>query len=140
LPSSKYASPADTRLRESHPHEPPSAEFEPVILPGESLSIFKDRVPSASAAPPAGHSSFGAGTSTAQTAPRKFTDEELSAGLPGSLFATPSAAIPEEHETPFAEVKAEPFTGIPKYAATSPAAETEIARDVEKPLNRGLRS
>jgi Rne/Rng family ribonuclease len=138
LPSSKYASPADSRPRESQPHEPSSADFEPVILPGESLSIFKDRVPSASAAPPAGHSSehssFGAGTSAALPATRTFTDEELSAGLPGSLFAAPSVAIPEEREAPAAEAKIEPFASTSLYAASSPAAETEIARDFENPL------
>ena len=52
LPPSKYASPTDSKPRESRPYEPPAAtEFEPIILPGESLSIFKDRVPSAFGAP-----------------------------------------------------------------------------------------
>jgi ribonuclease G len=56
LPPSKYASPSDARPpRESQPYEPAAADFEPVILPGESLSKFKDRVPSAPAAPPAEH-------------------------------------------------------------------------------------
>ena len=100
LPPSKYASPVDARPRESQPYEAPAADFEPVILPGESLSKFKDRVPSASAAPVSGHSSFGAGTSAAPPAARTFTDEELSAGLPGSLYASRSAAIPEEHVAP----------------------------------------
>ncbi len=133
LPPSKYASPADSRPRESQPYEPPTADFEPIILPGESLSKFKDRVPSASAAPPAEHSSFGAEASAAQPAPRTFTDEELSAGLPGSLYVSPSAAIPEEHEAPVAGARAEPFAGAPEsVASSSPAAETEIARGAGK--------
>jgi Rne/Rng family ribonuclease len=134
LPSSKYASPADSRPRESKPYEPPSADFEPIILPGESLSIFKDRATSTPAAPGVGHSSFGAGTSAAPPATRTFTDEELSAGLPGSLFASPSAAIPEEREVPASEAKIEPFASTSLYAASPAAAEAEIARDVEKPL------
>src|SRR4029077_20345171 len=131
LPPAKYASPADSRPRESQPYEPPAADFEPIILPGESLSKFKDRVPSAAAAPPAEHSSLGGGTSAARPAPRTFTDEELSAGLPGALFATPSTATPEERETPVAESKAETFAGTPQYAAPSPDAQKEIARELD---------
>jgi len=133
LPPSKYASPTDSKPRESQPYEPPAANFEPIILPGESLSIFKDRVPSAPAAPSAGHSSFAAGTSAAPHAPRTFTDEELSAGLPGSLFATPSTAVPEEREAPLADAKIEPFAATQQYAAPSPAAaETETTRDLDR--------
>jgi ribonuclease G len=135
LPPSKYASPADSRPRESQPYEPPAAEFEPVILPGESLSKFKDRVPSAPAAPAAGHSSvhssFGAGTSGAPPAKRTFTDEELSAGLPGSLFTTPLTSTPKERETPVADLRQEPSAGGPEYAAASPDAKREIARDLD---------
>src|ERR1700688_2963958 len=36
LPPSKYASPADSSPRESLPYKPPTADFEPIILPGES--------------------------------------------------------------------------------------------------------
>jgi Rne/Rng family ribonuclease len=128
LPPSKYASPADSRPRESQPYEAPTADFEPVILPGESLSKFKDRIPSAPAAPPAEPSSFGSGTSAAPPAPRIFTDEELSAGLPGALYASRPAAIPEEHEAPAAEERGEPFAGAPEsVASSSPVAETSQA-------------
>jgi Rne/Rng family ribonuclease len=132
LPPSKYASPADSRPRESQPYEAPSADFEPVILPGESLSKFKDRVPSAHAAPPAEHTSFGTETSAAKPAPRTFTDEELSAGLPGSLFAASSAAVPAEQETPVADLRAEPSAAVPEYADASPDAKREIARDLDR--------
>src|SRR5579864_9243410 len=128
LPPSKYASPADSRPRESQPYEAPSGDFEPVILPGESLSKFKDRVPSAPAAPPPEHSSFGAEASAAPPAPRTFTDEELSAGLPGALYASRAAAIPEEHEAPVAEERGETFAGAAESAASSlPVAETSPA-------------
>ena len=70
LPPSKYASPSDSRPREAQPYEAPAADFEPVILPGESLSKFKDRVPSAPAAPAAaGHSSFA---SAVELPPRRL--------------------------------------------------------------------
>ncbi|MGA7793630.1 MAG: hypothetical protein WCA19_11375, partial [Candidatus Acidiferrales bacterium] len=133
LPPSKYASPSDARPpRESQPYEPAAADFEPVILPGESLSKFKDRVPSAPAAPPSEHPSFGAETSAAPPVPRAFTDEELSAGLPGSLFATPPAAVPEEHEAHAADQRAEAPASAPEYADASPDAKREIARDLDR--------
>jgi len=132
LPPSKYASPADSRPRESQSYAPAGAsDFEPVILPGESLSIFKDRVPSSPASPPTEHSSFGAPGSAAPPATRRFTDEELSAGLPGSLFASPSAAAPEDHETPVADLGAEPSAAVPEYVDPSPDAKREIARDLD---------
>src|ERR1700730_9282309 len=56
LPPSKYASPRpfDSRPRESQPYEPPPADYQPIILPGESLAKYKDRIPAASVpvAPP----------------------------------------------------------------------------------------
>ncbi len=136
LPPSKYASPSDSRPRESRPYEPPTAtDFEPVILPGESLSIFRDRAPSAhgiSPAAPASHS-----LSTAESVPslptsRTFTDEELSAGLPGSLFATPAAVSPVEHETPVSDVKVETSAPVSRFAAPA-AAEPEIESHIILP-------
>jgi Rne/Rng family ribonuclease len=137
LPPSKYASPSDSRPRESQPYEPPAAEFEPVILPGESLSKFKDRVPSAPSAPPAESASLSAGTPAALPATQTFTDEELSAGLPGSLYVRPSAAIPEERETPAAEAKIEPFAVTQQYAATPVAAESSRAGSTEAQAPNG---
>ncbi len=131
LPPSKYASPVDSRPRESQPYEAPGGDFEPVILPGESLSIFKDRAPSASVAPPAGQSSFGAETSAPPPASRTFTDEELSAGLPGSLFAAPPAAMTEEHETPVADARIEPFATTQQYAISPAASESSRAEATE---------
>jgi Rne/Rng family ribonuclease len=134
LPPSKYASPSDSRSpRESHPYEPPAAtEFEPIILPGESLSIFKDRIPSAAAVPSAESPSSRAQFPAVPPASRTFTDEELSAGLPGSLFATPSAVPVEEHETPVLEVQTESSsTAAPEYVAASPDSNKEITHDLE---------
>ncbi len=140
LPSSKYASPADSKPRESRPYEPPAAtEFEPIILPGESLSIFKDRAPFASGAPAAAQASpasMGHTESAAAipAASRTFTDEQLSAGLPGALFAVPPAAAPAEKEATVSDVKLDSSAGVSKYAAPSlPAAEPEIARSAYVP-------
>ena len=136
LPPSKYASPADSKPRESRPYEPPAAtDFEPVILPGESLSIFKDRAPSAHGIPlaaPASHSLSTAESVPAVPSARTFTDEELSAGLPGSLFASPAAASPVEHVTPISDVKLETSTGVSKFAAPA-EAEAEIESQIILP-------
>jgi ribonuclease G len=131
LPPSKYASPSDSRPRESKPYEAPAADFEPVILPGESLSIFKDRAASGTSASSAPHSSFTFEPSAALPGSRTFTDEELSAGLPGALFTAPPAAIPEEHETPVADLRVAPAAGVPEYADASPDSKREIARDLD---------
>ena len=131
LPLSKYASPADSRPRESKPYEAPAADFEPVILPGESLSIFKERAASTPAASSAPRSTFGSETSAVSPASRTYTDEEISAGLPGALFTTPQAVIPEGRETPVADLRTESFTGAPAYVAASPDAKKEIARDLD---------
>jgi Rne/Rng family ribonuclease len=131
LPSSKYASPADSRPRESKPYEAPAADFEPVILPGESLSIFKERASSAPAASSTPHTSFASETSAAHPASRTFTDEELSAGLPGSLFTARPAMTPEEHETPVAGLSAAAASSVPEYVEASPDAKKEIARDLD---------
>ncbi len=132
LPPSKYASPSESRPRESQPYEPPAAsDFEPIILPGESLSKFKDRAPSAGSAHSAEFSSLPAQTFAAAPGARTYTDEELSAGLPGSLFTTPAAAVPEERETPVLDVTPETSDDAPDYAAASPDAETEITRDLD---------
>ncbi len=45
LPPSKYAPP--------RPYEPPPADYEPTILPGESLAKYKDRIPAAPSTPAA---------------------------------------------------------------------------------------
>jgi Rne/Rng family ribonuclease len=136
LPPSKYASPSDSKPRESRPYEPPAAtDFEPIILPGESLSIFKDRVPSPHgipAAAPAPHSLSTAASVPSLPSTRTFTDEELSAGLPGSLFATPAVVSPVEHETPVSDVKVETSAGVSRFSAPA-AAEPEIASQIILP-------
>ena len=105
LPPSKYASPRpfDSRPpRESQPYEPPPPGYEPVILPGESLAKYKDRIP----APPAEHPVT---TSTVPAEPPASTSAETSApessavALPDSLFASSYTAeleIPAERESP----------------------------------------
>ena len=47
LPPSKYASPRPYSPPSGRPSEEPPSDYEPVILPGESLAKYKDRMPHA---------------------------------------------------------------------------------------------
>jgi ribonuclease G len=143
LPPSKYASPRpfDSRPRESQPYEPPPAGYEPVILPGESLAKYKDRIPAAPAISPA---EPAAGTSTLHEEPpiastdfvresvREHPPLKPPAGLPDSLYAPSSAkeSVMEEHEEPSsaASVPAEEFAGAAPIAYPRQITEPEIPR------------
>ena len=102
LPPSKYASPRpfDSRPRESQPYEPPPADFVPVILPGESLAKYKDRIP---AAPDVSPAEAAAGAPAVQAEPpvsaADSTQEQSAAGLPDSLYTSslPGASVMEEY-------------------------------------------
>jgi len=97
LPPSKYASPrpyspVPPTLRPYEPpppNEPPS-DYQPIILPGESLAKYKDRIPSAAGEP----------ASPPSTAPANpFAPETLAGELPSSLYApTLPAPEPPAHE------------------------------------------
>jgi Rne/Rng family ribonuclease len=103
LPPSKYASPKpyDSRPRESHPYEPPPADYQPVILPGESLAKYKDRIPAAPApvARPveAVPNSLTLPAELPVNSPefaRHSEREEPAAGFPDSLYAPSSTSEP----------------------------------------------
>jgi Rne/Rng family ribonuclease len=143
LPPSKYASPKpfDSRPRESQPYEPPPADYQPIILPGESLAKYKDRIPAApaSAAPPV---ESAAGTQTAATESRTSADfvrestrDESSSlqnqsGLPSSLYASPSTreSVMEKREEPIpASLPSEAFLSAAPVAYPQDVSEPEIA-------------
>ena len=113
LPPSKYSSP---RPFDSRPYEPPPANYEPVILPGESLAKYKDRVP---AAPNPPESRAPAETENLSAAPPvEIAHEQSSAGLPQSLYAATAASPESVHETQFEEHAEEHFV-----EAAPPSAE-----------------
>jgi Rne/Rng family ribonuclease len=105
LPSSKYASPrspdqgsserrpTEYRQSPSRPYDPPPADYVPVILPGESLAKYKDRVPgqplSAAPAAPAAENS---------AVPDVVTESTLDQTSPAA--GTISYAEPEPAVTP----------------------------------------
>jgi Rne/Rng family ribonuclease len=144
LPPSKYASPRpfDSRPREPQPYEPPPPGYEPIILPGESLAKYKDRIPAAPAAPPA---EAPVDTSTLRleppVPPLEFAQDSSSvqtaSGLPNSLYATSPAVIPaaqeaviEKREEPIAaaSVPAEEFPGRAPVVSPKQITEPKIAR------------
>jgi ribonuclease G len=92
----------------------------PIILPGESLAKYKDRIPAAPAEHPA---EVDGGTPAPQAEPQvtvaDSTPEQSAAGLPDSLYAAPSAAIPAAQESVI-EKQAEPSPEAPAPAEESP--------------------
>src|SRR5579872_1783120 len=142
LPPSKYASPKpfDSRPRESQPYEPPPADYQPIILPGESLAKYKDRIPAppSPAAPPV---EAAAGTQAVPAEPRTSTDFvhdagrgessfQAPSGLPNSLYASPSAreAVEDKRDEPIAaSLPSEAFLSAAPIAYPLQTSEPETA-------------
>ncbi len=99
LPPSKYASPRPYTPRpQEEPREELPADYEPIILPGESLAKYKDRAPQASGAGSAGTSASPTQSAEMppQTEHRDFAEpsDEAAEHPEQDLTATESA----EHE------------------------------------------
>ncbi len=144
LPPSKYAStspkPFESRPHEAQPYEPPPADYEPIILPGESLAKYKDRIPSPPAAPvssaPVVESTapqIEAGSPVASPmAPSASpaTEASFTSALPTSLFAVRESearvetapVVEEQIETP-AIAAPVPVQSFGRVAAFEPPAE-----------------
>jgi Rne/Rng family ribonuclease len=134
LPPSKYASPRpfDSRPRESQPYEPPPADYTPIILPGESLAKYKDRIPAAPVARPVeAVADTSALQAEPQTSAENFTHEQPEAGLPDSLYisSSPGQSVMEEYAelSPAASVPVEEFPAVLPAASSMPVTEPEIA-------------
>jgi Rne/Rng family ribonuclease len=129
LPPSKYASPRPFTPRPYQPAEepPPPSDYTPVILPGESLAKYKDRVPGAPAS----------AKSLTESSSAPASEQTTASGLPSSLYATnqePSAAdnadMPEAHaESVEAAAPPEPLTELSAVAAAEP--EMPLAHELE---------
>ncbi len=98
LPPSKYASnrPYEPRPQEPRGYVSAAPPAEPILLPGESLAKYKDRIPAAPAAPsaeaqaPTDFSTPQQEHSAPQADPSAKTPrEEFGAALPGSLYVAP---------------------------------------------------
>jgi Rne/Rng family ribonuclease len=139
LPPSKYASPSHashSATHESGSYESRGASFEPVILPGESLAMYKDRVPGSAPAPPAEALASDVGAAATQEAPPNFANEtaqeQISAHLPESLYAAPSQQVHEDEESTDATVSAAGYASAAEDAARLAQAEPEIVHEVDE--------
>jgi Rne/Rng family ribonuclease len=138
LPPSKYASPRpyDSRPRDSQSYPPPPADYVPVILPGESLAKYKDRMPAASAPAEA-----AANKSALPAEPPVTSADSLReghpTGLPDSLYASSpsSESVTELHEEPgaAASASAEGILGVAQIAYPQQITEAETAHHEPEP-------
>jgi Rne/Rng family ribonuclease len=144
LPPSKYASPRpfDSRPpRESQPYEPPPPGYEPVILPGESLAKYKDRIPAPPAEHPASASTVQAETPVSTPA-ESSAPESTAVALPDSLFAssytdpyTSEPEIPVQQESVIEVIEKVELFQEPVAAAPveEPPAVPELAYQKSEP-------
>src|ERR1700758_3673273 len=93
LPPSKYASPRPYSPPGGQPSEELPPDYEPVILPGESLAKYKDRIPHAGAS-----SSPGASISSAQ--PAEMPPPIETREYPAAESVRETASDSAEHEEP----------------------------------------
>jgi ribonuclease G len=117
LPPSKFASPRPYEPRPYEPpaYEPPASEAEPILLPGESLAKYKDRIPAVPLAPPA-HEGPAPGPSEVTSPPAESPRNLSSPALPESVYAPAPELAPESH---------------PHTAEAAPPSETDAAMPVE---------
>jgi len=139
LPPSKYASPSHSTHSTPHepgPYESRLADFEPVILPGESLAMYKDRAPVSAGVPPAETFASDAGAAATQEAPPNFANEaaqeQISAQLPESLYAAPPSQIHEEAESTDRTASAADYPSAAEHIASLAGPESEIAHETEE--------
>ncbi len=128
LPPSKYAS---SRPYEPRPHAPSSSNEAPILLPGESLAKYKDRLPTAPAAPPAQVHSPTEAVSPQEHTPPSIQpvapghSEESAPVLPESLYVGSSREMRAKFE-PIAETEPHSRFVAPESAEPIAPAESSI--------------
>ena len=137
LPQSKYASPKpfETTPRESGPAEELPANFEPIILPGESLAKYKNR-PAGPLTPPAetGFPEPALSQPEAQLNQEVTTHGPVSSGLPESVFTGPVSSGSFEVVPP---AVSEPLEASMFPAAEAPFAEAETRVEAREEAHEG---
>jgi ribonuclease G len=122
LPPSKYASP---RPHEERPSEPaPPEGYVPIILPGESLAKYKDKVPSAAPAPTAPAEEIPTSAAPSMVTEPLEPVQEAAAPLAPQAKAEPRAAVPAEYPA-WKPSGIEPLPGetLAKWRREEPSAE-----------------
>jgi ribonuclease G len=119
LPPSKYASPRPYSPPPGLPADEPPADYEPVILPGESLAKYKDRMPRAGA-------SGSMGTAASAAAP-------VEAPLPAAPPEYPEAAEENRPEASATSEKheSEEQTHRDTWAAAEETPKASATQDSE---------
>jgi ribonuclease G len=150
LPPSKYASPKpfDSKPHEETPYQAPPVDpnYEPIILPGESLAKYKNRPPLGAPATPAdlsiaeGTFSQALPSAESQESSNESGSETFEAGLPDSLFAAPPSIVYDEHP-PLAPAEsliglaapqaADEDVAVPQLAAPRSGPEPKLDIEIE---------
>jgi ribonuclease G len=115
LPPSKYASPRPYSPPGGQPSEELPPDYEPIILPGESLAKYKDRTPHASA------SSSPAASSISSAQPAEMPPPTETHDYPAAESVRETASDSAEHEEP---KSAEPWTEHRESETTSAAQDS----------------
>jgi Rne/Rng family ribonuclease len=149
LPPSKYASPRpfEPKPHEAAPYEPPPVDpnYEPIILPGESLAKYKNRPLAGTPVVSPDASAIEASIAQPETPVEsqaiggESVREQFDAGLPDSLFAALPSIIYDEHpplaaaspEPPAALMAAEEVVAVPQLAAPPVKAEPKSEAAIE---------
>jgi Rne/Rng family ribonuclease len=119
LPPSKYASPRPYSPPGGQPAEELPADYEPIILPGESLAKYKDRIPHAS-----GPGSLGTSIPTSP----------VEAATPPAAREFPGTAEDDEQEitsSKSAEHESEPSSSPEAWTATSDTGSHSAAQELD---------
>jgi Rne/Rng family ribonuclease len=125
LPPSKYASPRPFTPRPYQPPEesPSGEQYTPVILPGESLAKYKDRVPG------------GSGPAKPPSESPAASPETTASGLPDALYAaaegTSTGELLETHETASAMPPEELLSSPPTEAEEKIPLGNEIEAELD---------
>jgi len=111
-------------------HEEPHAEYEPIILPGESLAKYKNRAPASSGL--AGPLAAGAIPSAAEPTPMAEApvEPEIREG-PGALPAAALQAHVSEHHEHLTEAPSAPAAAFEEHRAPLEAEEHEPQEHLE---------
>jgi Rne/Rng family ribonuclease len=119
LPPSKYASPRPYSPPPGLPADEPPADYEPVILPGESLAKYKDRMPR-------GGAPGSMGTAAPAAAPVEAAPPAAPPGYPEAAEENQpeAAATSEKHES-------EERTHEERWHAAEETPKTNATHDAE---------
>ncbi len=136
FPPSKYATPSRSYgAPPSEPEAPLPADYEPIILPGESLAKYRDRVPSAPVSPAPVQESAGPQDASQAAGEEKSLEPPTDAEVPAGGFGwTDAAETPEPRaEAPATPPAAELHSEEPAFPQSVFATPAEAAASVAPP-------